>query len=235
MLLFDFVLQLGVNSQTQGRYPPETHSLLPFEGLRFMQQHQQLILYDTEFTAWPGSRERGWSEPWEHREVIQWAAIKVVWQQNRWQEVASFNTLVKPAINAVLSPYISDLTGIEQQTLEREGMGFAPAMAAFYEFAQQGQLPCYAWGTDKQVLEENCQLHNTCLPIFAKGLLDLRQLTREWGIEHNNIESGHLAQWVGLPLAGRAHDAFHDIRSILVALNHWLSCGQIAKTRFIYT
>jgi len=36
-------------------------------------------LWDTEFTAWEGSWQRGWSEDWEHREIISIAAIRVKW------------------------------------------------------------------------------------------------------------------------------------------------------------
>ena len=37
----------------------------------------EFVLFDLEFTAWEGSLERGWSEPWEAREIIQIGAVRV--------------------------------------------------------------------------------------------------------------------------------------------------------------
>ena len=36
----------------------------------------QIIIFDTEFTAWEGSAQRNWSFDWEYREIIQIAAVK---------------------------------------------------------------------------------------------------------------------------------------------------------------
>ena len=35
------------------------------------------VLYDTEYTSWEGSLQRGWSRPDEHRELVQLSAIRV--------------------------------------------------------------------------------------------------------------------------------------------------------------
>jgi len=37
----------------------------------------RFVVFDTEFTAWKGSRERNWSGPNEHREIVQIAAQQV--------------------------------------------------------------------------------------------------------------------------------------------------------------
>ena len=57
-----------------------------------------LILFDTEFTAWPGSQKRGWSLPNEHREIIQIAAFKI----KDFKIVDTLNIYIKPTINKIL-------------------------------------------------------------------------------------------------------------------------------------
>lgn len=36
-----------------------------------------VIVFDTEYTTWDGAKERGWSNPNEHRELVQIAAQKI--------------------------------------------------------------------------------------------------------------------------------------------------------------
>ena len=35
----------------------------------------EVVVFDTEFTAWQGSMERGWSGPGEHKEIVQIGAV----------------------------------------------------------------------------------------------------------------------------------------------------------------
>jgi len=39
--------------------------------------YQQIIIFDTEYTAWEGAKERNWSGSGEHREIVQIAAVKI--------------------------------------------------------------------------------------------------------------------------------------------------------------
>ena len=59
---------------------------------------QEIILFDFEYTAWEGSWARKWSEPWEHREIIQIAAVRVV-IDGAVTEQGSFDCLVRPKRN----------------------------------------------------------------------------------------------------------------------------------------
>ena len=40
------------------------------------------IIFDTEFTAWEGSMQRGWSGQNEHREIVQISAIRIKKKKN---------------------------------------------------------------------------------------------------------------------------------------------------------
>ncbi|AWL11808.1 hypothetical protein HMF8227_01330 [Saliniradius amylolyticus] len=184
-----------------------------------------IVLFDTEFTAWPGSRERNWRGPGEHREVIQLAALKIDYISEGIQIEQSFNELVCPAINPTLSDYIVDLTGITQHALENHGVDYASALKAFHQFTEQGQLRCFCWGKDDEVLMENARLLSLPQPEFGGGFENLMDVFNRAGIAVNDVCSGDLHKVFQLPLKGEAHNALHDVRSMAVSLEHILAQG----------
>ena len=178
---------------------------------------QKVILFDTEYTSWEGSQERRWSEPWEHREIIQIAALQVS-LANGMVEEASFNRLVRPERNPLLSAYITGLTGIAQADIDAEGVNFSEAFADFYTFCDEGQHALFSWGDDPGVLRENCHLSGTPFPEFAKGFHDIRDVMEEARVDTALYSSGTVWQAVGLELDLAAHDALNDVRNLLAAL-----------------
>jgi inhibitor of KinA sporulation pathway (predicted exonuclease) len=193
---------------------------------------QVLIIFDTEFTAWQGSKERNWSEVWEHREIIQIAAIKVQLDKTELRVLSSFNSLVKPKINPNLSDYIIQLTGIEQQVLDEMGVDYPAVLQQFYQFTEQGALPCFAWGNDNHVLTDNCLLNGIGMPDFSKGFHNLHAIIRNQNIDGSHLCSGELASHLGLNLTGHIHNALYDVRSIALALNHWMQQGLLTENTF---
>ena len=99
---------------------------------------QTAIIFDLEFTAWSGSMEHRWMRPGEHREVVQIGAIKL--DTATLEEIDSFNVLVKPRLNPVLSPYLEALTGVTNEAVTRSGVDFADAYRAFVAFAAGAPL-----------------------------------------------------------------------------------------------
>jgi len=55
----------------------------------------KVVIFDLEFTSWPGSNERNWSLLEEDREVIQIGATKIEMTGNM-REVDSFQIIVRP-------------------------------------------------------------------------------------------------------------------------------------------
>ncbi|MCF2947255.1 exonuclease domain-containing protein [Paraglaciecola aquimarina] len=193
---------------------------------------QTLVIFDTEFTAWQGSKERNWSEVWEHREIIQIAAIKVQIDLTELKIISSFNCLVKPKINSKLSDYIIDLTGIEQHVLDEMGVDFPAVLQQFYQFTEQGSLACFAWGKDNHVLTDNCLLNGIDMPDFCKGFHNLHAMIRKQNIDGGHLCSGELANHLGLSLNGHVHNALYDVRSIALALNYWMQQGLVSENTF---
>ena len=187
---------------------------------------QTVILCDLEYTAWEGSHARRWSEDWEHREIIQIAAIRVT-ANEEVVESGVFDVLVKPRHNPILSPYIIELTGIEQAMLDAQGVSFPEALAAFYDFCKQGHNPLFCYGDDPGVFAENCTLNGVELPAFRAGIHDIRTVFEGAGIDTRRYTSGTVHQAAGAAFEPAAHNALNDVRSMAVTLRELIRQGRI--------
>lgn len=188
--------------------------------------HRQIILFDTEYTAWQGSQARKWSEPWEHREIIQIAAARIE-VYDGVSELESFDRLVKPSLNPVLSPYIIELTGIQQAAIETRGVSFAEAFSAFYAFSEQGCVPLFCWGDDPAILQENLTLNEMACAPFPAGIYDIRVLFEHVGIDTRRYSSGTVHQAVGAEFKQAAHNALNDVRSLAATIRYLVRTGQL--------
>ena len=183
-----------------------------------------IILFDTEYTAWEGSKTRKWSQPWEHREIIQIAAVRIDEQAT---ELDSFDCLVKPGQNPVLSAYLIALTGIQQAAVDAQGLCFADAFAEFYAFCNQGRMPLFCYGDDPDVLAENFGLNHMVPATFPTGMYDIRVMFKQAGIDTQKYTSGTVYQAVGAEFDQRAHNALNDVRSLAATLRELTRKGQI--------
>ena len=81
------------------------------------------VVFDLEFTAWPGSIQSQWSRPGEFREVVQIGAVRL--SPSTLKPVDEFEMLIIPRLNPVLSDFFVQLTGITNEALTRRGVGLA--------------------------------------------------------------------------------------------------------------
>ena len=178
------------------------------------------VVFDLEFTSWPGSNERNWSLPNEDREIIQIGAVKIE-TTGDMREVDSFQILVRPLKNPILSDYIVNLTEITQEKVKKEGILFPLALSRFINFIGEHPIDILSNGGDEEVIEENCQIHNIpFLSIFKKST-DLEIYFSEvLRISRKNCTSGMLPELFGLNNHEKQHDALGDARSISQALRY---------------
>jgi inhibitor of KinA sporulation pathway (predicted exonuclease) len=188
--------------------------------------NNQIILFDFEYTAWEGSHARKWSEPWEHREIIQIAAIRVTLDA-AVEEIACFDCFVKPTHNPILSSYIIGLTGIDQPAIDTRGVCFAQAWAAFNKFCEAGRIPLFCYGDDPAVLAENFALNDMRLSPFPAGVYDIRVVFEAVGIDTSQYTSGTVHQAVSAQFNHAAHNALNDVRSLAATIRQLVSTGQI--------
>lgn len=183
-----------------------------------------LVVWDTEFTAWPGSQERGWTGPGEHRELVQIGAVALDAAAG-WAEIGTFERIVWPKINPRLSQYFIDLTGVTQQRVDSEGVSFPRALDEFAAFVNRWTGPVGAFGRDDLVLGENCVLHGLAPPIALGRFQDLRPAL-EAAIGRQGMTSSELPRFVGLPVPEQAHDALADARAIASVLRHYAAMAK---------
>lgn len=176
----------------------------------------ELVIFDLEFTAWPGSLARRWAEPWEYREVIQIGAIRV--DAADWRELGAFERIVKPLINPSLSDHIQNLTGITEAVMAEQGVDYAGALNDFAAFVGT-ESALLSNGIDGHVLRENCDLQGLTYPFSTDRAGNVRQLlSRVTSLASPVLVSSQLPELLGLPAPREKHGGLADARSIAVAL-----------------
>ncbi len=185
---------------------------------------QSFIIYDTEYTSWQGSQERGWSGPREYQELVQIGAIHVVERDSQYYVARSLNIVMRPERNPILSQYFIDLTGIEQIEVDR-GLSILDGIREFKDFADCDD--CFSYGNDYDIIEKNLDLckvsSNSSLREWKAMHHDIRIVLDEF-IDTSKYTSGEV--YTGLTnekITLRTHNALHDCYSILYALNFIIS------------
>lgn len=172
------------------------------------------ILFDTEYTAWEGAQARGWSGPSEHKEIVQIGAIVVDGQTLKEED--SFEVLIRPAINPMLSQYFIDLTGITQADVDKRGVDVAAALTQFASWSRDRTLYCF--GTDGQVVMGQCELASIPCSFTPDRFADIRPVFQKRGIPAEQYMSSTIVTAFGIEPARRGHSGLADSRSILDGL-----------------
>ena len=175
-----------------------------------------VVIYDLEWTSWPGFRESNWTLPGKRREILQIGAVRLD-VAGGFAELGAVDTLVRPRLNPCLSDFIVDLTGLTQARVDRDGVPFADALAGFTAFVADAALA--SWGPDGDVIAENCDLWGLSQPSCFTGGLDIRApVSTHFGFDGPPVSSSDLPNRLGLAVDGHAHDALFDARCIAAAL-----------------
>lgn len=192
--------------------------------MRSISEHLQgeVILYDLEYTAWPGSRETRWSRPGEHREIVEMGARRIRIDNGSLVILAGFSVLVKPTRNPKLSDYFTQLTGITQADLEKDARTFADTWREFCRFSH-GARVLLSFGEDDEIIRENLALNGLPPPDAGLRWFNYRTLIcNELSINHQTC-SADLPTALGLPAPARQHRALDDVDAQLIAISHLLA------------
>ena len=185
------------------------------------------VVFDLEFTSWAGALERNWGGPGQLREIVQIGALRL---DRDCSVVEEFETLVRPVVNPRLSAYFTGLTGITQESVDRDGVPPAEALGDFLGFCK-GQ-PVLSYGNDMVVLGENMGWARARGEQLAHGFLDAGFLNvRPWlnavAPETAASNVGRLWEVLGLdrPASGTEHSALFDCWSFAAALRRLRADG----------
>ena len=168
------------------------------------------VIFDLEFTAWEGSMESRWTRPGEYTEVVQIGAVKL--DAASLKQVDSFEMLVRPRVNPVLSDYLVALTGITNEALAARGVDFIIAYRSFLDFV--GEARTWAHGRDDLIFLDNLKLygweHALPLPLYSNAV----SWFTEQGIDLKGKRACDVAEAAGAVFEGRKHDALADARGV---------------------
>ena len=113
--------------------------------------HETRDFFDCEFRVDDGSQQRFWCGPYDpDPTVVQVGAVKLRLDKN-FDIQAAFHELIVPVNRAGdlqnISQAFSDLTGLSQEKVEREGIKLDQALNRFESFS--GGAPIFPWGKDE--------------------------------------------------------------------------------------
>lgn len=177
-------------------------------------------ILDLEFTAWEGSSQRGWSESWEWREIVQ-IGLVLADAGKAFAMCDEIEIAVQPLRNPVLSDYFTALTGITQAGLEKAARPFDEAMSALAAVGAPAETIIFN-GADGEILRENCAMRKIAAPWPEERMFNFRPLlARTLGRPSSELASSDLPALAGTAVPGRAHSALHDCRAIAAAFARW--------------
>lgn len=172
------------------------------------------VVFDLEFTAWEGSMAQRWSRPGERKEVVQIGAVKL--DTERLRVTDTFEMLVRPRLNPMLSAYLTELTGITNEMLAARGVDFVTAYRCFLDFVGLSEL--WAFGRDDLVFEDNLALYGWRGTLPVPRYHNVIPWLSEQGLAFEGKHACDVAEAAGLAFEGRRHDALADAKGVAAGL-----------------
>ncbi|WP_433430672.1 exonuclease domain-containing protein [Nonomuraea sp. CA-141351] len=194
------------------------------------------VIFDLEFTSWPGALEQNWSAPGQLREIVQIGALRL---REDYSVVEEYEALVRPVINPQLSTYFTELTGISQRAVDQYGLSPAVALGDFLGFCQGQSVLSY--GNDMVVLGENmgwvrARGEEIKHSFLAARFLNIQPWLNTIAPVTAPANVGRLWQVLGLPkpASGREHSALFDCHSFAAAIRHLCNAGATLPEGCLY-
>ncbi|MBC3983380.1 exonuclease domain-containing protein [Streptomyces sp. AC536] len=185
------------------------------------------VIFDLEFTTWPGALGQDWAAPGQLREIVQIGALRL---RDDLTVAEEFEVLVRPVVNPELSPYFTGLTGITQEEVDRDGLSPAAALGDFLTFCRGQSVLSY--GNDMVVLGENvgwarARGEEVKSGFLAAHFLNVRPWVNTLAPATAEANVGRLWKVLGLPkpFAGEEHSALFDCYSFAAAIRHLYAGG----------
>lgn len=114
-------------------------------------------------------------------EIIQIGCVKL---DEKFNEISSFNTIIKPKLYKRIHPYVSKITGFRQSDLNK-GCKFEDALSDFIEFIGTDDCIFCVWGDmDLKLLLKNIDFYKLDSKIMSKNFINVQKLASKklsWG------------------------------------------------------
>jgi inhibitor of KinA sporulation pathway (predicted exonuclease) len=184
-----------------------------------------VVFFDLEWTAWERSRERNWSGPNEEREIIEIGAVKLDGTEGL-TEIMTFENLVRPMRNPIVSSYFTELTGITQTLIDNYAMPFRDAITLFEAFVGYDNAPILSFSQDADVLRHNCTLNDLPCPFADSQFHNIAPaIANAAGREPGSFSTSDLPDIFAFSAPTNAHRALSDTRCIAETLRQLCGAG----------
>lgn len=197
------------------------------------------VIFDCEFLCLEGSQRRFWCAAIDPDPVIAQIGAARIELGGSYEIVDTFRAYVTPVDRHGrrygLDAFFTQLTGIAEDDIDREGQPLAEALAGFDRFSHGGR--CWSWGKDElNMLAISCYVAGVVPPIPASRFDNAVKLVLAAGMPVEDIgrtPSNKLVEYYGVdhpPLRG--HDALDDALSVSYAVQHLLRTGKLDAAAF---
>lgn len=135
------------------------------------------------------------------------------------QVIDTTSLYCKPVLNPTVSKYFSDLTELDQATIDAKGISCEEGIQQFLDWI--GSTTCFSYAysdkplADGHILLENIELYNLPISLPVEQFKNISSVFAAAGVPITEYNSGKLHQFFSLPATGREHEAMHDVMSII--------------------
>lgn len=168
------------------------------------------IVFDLElnqdFSSSQDIYEKRLSLPFE---IIQIGAVKL---DSEFNTVDTFNRYVKPTFYTKINPFITELTDITTEQLQKEEQ-FPEIYNAYAEFISGTDSIFCTWGTsDIKELFKNAEKHNLSTKLLPRRFINIQPYVSMYFNfpPKNLLRLQHAVEALNIPIKYTFHNAFYD-------------------------
>ncbi len=169
------------------------------------------LLIDLEFTCWEDSLRTDWADPARPAEVIEIGLA--VYDVATRTTTETFDVLVRPTVNPILSDYCVNLLHISQGEIDvaDELPAVLEALDRWVRAPGRAGLATCGWGAlDRKVLARNAAALGVADPLAGRRHIDVCDVMTELRQHPRPISRDELRQLANLPPNLRRHRALDD-------------------------
>ena len=183
-----------------------------------------LSIFDLEWTAWKGSKDRNWSLNYEQKEIVEFGCI--CFDSFNSKKILKKNFHFK-TINDI-SPYFTNLTKITKNYNNTYGKKFSTNFLEIVRLMNKSQI-ILCNGLDKEVLIENFEIRKMAIPLFVKRIKNISHiLSKCIATKNEHIVSSELLDALKIKSSIKnKHRAADDAHAIYLSMKHLIKINKI--------
>lgn len=199
------------------------------------------IIFDCEFLCIQGSQSRFWCAAIDPDPVIAQIGAVKIGLEDEFPILETFKAYVEPhdryGARYAIDAYFTELTGITEERISREGKSLRTALDDLDRFSQGATF--WSWGKDElNMLAISCYIEGIQPPIPATRFDNAVKLLLAAGMPVEDLArtpSNKLAAYYGVEHPElQGHDALDDARSVAYTLQYLLRSGKLQTSAFVH-